>query len=79
MEKHETKICPRCFDTFECKAGSILLCQCNTISLKEEESHYINQQFDDCLCINCMKDLKKEYNRNLFKEKLKKISRLFNS
>ncbi|MEM9897469.1 MAG: cysteine-rich CWC family protein [Bacteroidota bacterium] len=61
MIKHEITPCPRCGKTFECKVGSILLCQCTTVELNQEERDYINEWFDDCLCASCMKDLKAEY------------------
>jgi len=42
MSKHETRQCARC-DTllfnklFECKSGSIMLCQCQTVVLSTEQ------------------------------------------
>jgi hypothetical protein len=64
MYKHEEKICPRCSETFECKLGSILLCQCTAVKLNEVERDYIREQYDDCLCAKCMKELRAEYNNN---------------
>ncbi len=55
---HEQKYCPRCNLQFECKAGSIHLCQCSAVYLNEEEKAFIAGQFDDCLCINCLHQLK---------------------
>lgn len=79
MDKHEGKRCPNCGSCFECKLGSILLCQCNTVPLTEAERDYIHNKFDDCLCATCMKALKQAYHDQLFQEKLKKISGLFNT
>jgi len=61
MCKHEDKHCPRCQTLFECKAGSIMLCQCNTIQLSAEERAYVGAKFDDCLCAACLAVLQKEY------------------
>ncbi len=73
MIKHEIKYCPRCNTPFECKVGSILLCQCSTISLNDDERDYIKQKFDDCLCVNCLKELKIEYHNNELKNKIKRL------
>lgn len=77
MIKHEIKYCPRCNTPFECKVGSILLCQCSTVSLHPEERDYIQEKFDDCLCANCLKELKIEYHNNQLKNKIKKILEQF--
>ena len=61
MCKHEDKNCPRCNALFECKAGSIMLCQCSTIQLSAAERVYVESKFEDCLCINCLRYLQKEY------------------
>jgi hypothetical protein len=67
MCKHEEKHCPRCNIVFECKAGSIALCQCSTIQLSVEERVYVESKFEDCLCVHCLQALQKEY--LIFKEK----------
>ncbi len=73
MCEHEQKYCPRCQARFECKVGSILLCQCSAVPLNQDERDYMSGQYNDCLCANCMKDLKAEYHDNLFKGKLKNM------
>ncbi|WP_455201126.1 cysteine-rich CWC family protein [Kaarinaea lacus] len=60
--KHETKNCPRCNTEFECKSGSVLLCQCQTIVLSTEQLDYITSLYADCLCISCLHALRTEYN-----------------
>lgn len=67
MCKHEEKQCPRCKEAFECKAGTIMQCQCSTIQLSLEERLYVESKFEDCLCINCLHAMQREY--ILFKEK----------
>jgi hypothetical protein len=61
MCRHEEKHCPRCSIAFECKAGTIAQCQCSAIRLSAEESAFIQARYDDCLCINCLRDLQKKY------------------
>lgn len=67
MCKHEEKHCPRCNNSFECKAGTIMQCQCSAIQLSVEERIYIDSKFEDCLCIDCLRYLQQEYVQ--FKEK----------
>ncbi len=67
MCRHEEKKCSRCKSVFECKSGSITQCQCNGIQLSEEERIYIEAKYEDCLCIECLYYLQREYVQ--FKEK----------
>jgi len=67
LTKHETKNCPRCNTHFECKSGSILLCQCQTILLSEKQMNYISSQYVDCLCIHCLYELSAEYDDRMTK------------
>ncbi|MBL7701618.1 MAG: cysteine-rich CWC family protein [Ferruginibacter sp.] len=69
---HEEKHCPRCNIAFECKAGTITQCQCSAIRLSAEESAFIQSKYDDCLCINCLRDLQKNYSHFKTKYILKK-------
>lgn len=73
--KHETKNCPRCNTNFECKSGSILLCQCQTILLSEEQMNYVSSLYDDCLCISCLYALRTKYNQHRHEEKIRSIAR----
>lgn len=77
MVEHEHKYCPRCNAVFECKVGSIQLCQCSLVKLTENERDFIRKDFEDCLCNHCMKSLKSAYHKNIFQEKLKKILGVF--
>lgn len=77
--KHEQKYCPRCQLAFECKVGSIMLCQCSGIKLNGEEREYMNAKFCDCLCAYCMKEIKTEYHALQFEKKLRLLSGMFNS
>ena len=62
MPQHENKKCPRCSTSFECKTGSILLCQCSQVEMTAEQLEYSSTQYDDCLCRSCLEDLRSEYN-----------------
>ncbi|WP_338069463.1 cysteine-rich CWC family protein [Leptospira montravelensis] len=63
--KHEDKICPHCLRIFECKVGSISLCQCTKVNLSLAEREYLATQYTDCLCYQCMEILSFEYKMNL--------------
>lgn len=62
MPQHEKKQCPRCKAGFECKSGSILLCQCSKIELTAEQLEYTCNKYDDCLCLACLQELRTEFN-----------------
>ena len=62
MAKHEQKQCPRCGTLFECKTGSIERCQCQTVSLDDDQLDYIRSLYDDCLCAECLEALRMECN-----------------
>ncbi|RZK01938.1 MAG: hypothetical protein EOO43_23610 [Flavobacterium sp.] len=53
--------CPRCQQSFACKANTIGACQCSTIHLTKEQSQYISQQYSACLCISCLYALQQEF------------------
>ena len=75
QSKHELKHCPRCQSEFECKSGSILLCQCQAIALSSLQRDYIYANFDDCLCVSCLVELRREYNNLQHRNMLQKIRR----
>ena len=72
--KHETKNCQCCGKGFECKSGSILLCQCQTVVLSPEQLDYISARYDDCLCATCLLALRGEFNALQHEERLKQFS-----
>lgn len=73
MPKHEKKQCPRCNDSFECKTGTILLCQCSKIEMTDEQLEYSNTKYDGCLCFTCLKELRTEYNNLSFSKNINNI------
>jgi hypothetical protein len=67
MSNNETKLCPRCQASFECKPGNITQCQCFGLKFTVEERTFIEQRYHDCLCKNCLLQLKNQV--ELFREK----------
>jgi len=59
--KHEHTACPRCGRLFECRVGSINLCQCQAVSLTEAQREYANSLYQECLCADCLVALRSEY------------------
>jgi hypothetical protein len=63
MPQHEDKNCSKCGDIFECKLGSITICHCFDVPLNREETLYIAQNYNDCLCHKCLVE-EKQISRN---------------
>jgi len=70
---HEEKRCPRCRQSFECKTGSILLCQCQTVRLDEAQQAWIAERYDDCLCSQCLRELRTHFNRQQHQERIRRL------
>jgi Cysteine-rich CWC len=68
MCQHEQKKCPCCQQHFECKVGSILLCHCSAIVLTDAEQGFIKNKYNDCLCKNCLQQIKTTFKQH--KEKI---------
>lgn len=60
-QKHEIVRCERCSSPFECKANSFTKCQCAKVQLTLNETQYVSEQYEGCLCAGCLMVLKKEY------------------
>lgn len=58
------KICPRCQNDFECKSDDIINCQCASVEITQNQRDEILKQYDDCLCANCLEQLRIEYKIN---------------
>lgn len=70
MAEHEQKQCPRCLDSFECKTGSITLCQCHSVALTDDHHEYIHSQYNDCLCSSCLTELRRKFNLEIYESKI---------
>lgn len=55
----ETKTCPKCGRNFECNSYNILKCQCIQVPLNNKAKQLISEQYDDCLCLFCLKEFAK--------------------
>ncbi|UHG89885.1 cysteine-rich CWC family protein [Spirosoma oryzicola] len=71
--KHEHIACPRCQRPFECRVGSINLCQCQSITLTETQQHYIRSLYEGCLCADCLCALRTDYNNQTHQEKVNQL------
>lgn len=58
------KQCPRCHKTFECNDHNIKDCDCTKVKLSPESYEYISHTYEDCLCIECLKEIEKEQQRS---------------
>ncbi|NLT52483.1 MAG: cysteine-rich CWC family protein [Ignavibacteria bacterium] len=70
-----TKYCPRCNKQFECYQDSITECKCFSINLSSEELDIIRNVYDDCICPDCLLEIKGKYKslkENVRKEFLSK-------
>lgn len=70
MVLHASKQCGRCGAEFVCNPGAITECQCSAIVLTTAERSSIASNYDDCLCIQCLRALKAEMNIAFKSEKL---------
>jgi hypothetical protein len=61
MSHHELKECERCKTPFECKPANIAACECSGVQLSEHERTFIRTLYADCLCSNCLNQLKQEF------------------
>nr|MBC7613985.1 cysteine-rich CWC family protein [Pseudopedobacter sp.] len=63
--KHEIISCERCKIKIECKANNYTQCQCSKVQLNLNELQYISENYEGCLCANCLKELAIEYQKGL--------------
>lgn len=59
--KHEIVSCERCQSAFECKANSFTKCQCAEVQLTLNETQYVSELYNKCLCAACLLQLQREY------------------
>jgi hypothetical protein len=61
MIKHEIISCDRCGKHMECKANAYTKCQCSSVQLTLNEVQYISENFEGCMCADCLRALQVEY------------------
>ena len=49
--------CPRCGGAFHCGVNDIAPCACGTLKLDAATLQTLREQFTDCLCLNCLRQL----------------------
>ncbi|MFT3993093.1 MAG: cysteine-rich CWC family protein [Dysgonomonas sp.] len=71
------KICQRCSASFTCREDRIDLCKCKKISLVSGVRDYIKDNYDNCLCPDCLLETSTFFNacsvNPMYLEKIKKI------
>lgn len=50
------KLCPRCSTSFVCREDRTDLCSCSRIYLLSGVRDYIKENYEACLCPNCLKE-----------------------
>ncbi len=55
--KHETLICKRCGQSFECKVGDISRCQCTAVEISKKTVEFLETTMWGCLCVSCLKEI----------------------
>ena len=55
--KVEVKKCPKCGSSFECNQENILKCACMKVPLNNLARQTLAEQYNDCLCLNCLKEI----------------------
>lgn len=65
ITKHEIIQCERCAKSIECRANAFFKCQCSTVQLNLNEVQYISENYEGCMCAECLGELKDEYNLSL--------------
>lgn len=51
------KQCPRCGARFDCKVDALEQCDCIDIELTLPLLQRLQQEYDDCLCPHCLRQL----------------------
>ena len=57
-----TKKCPRCSKEFECSHSST--CWCSKYTINEKVREYLKNNYQDCLCEECLNSVIKNFNNN---------------
>src|SRR4051812_16403493 len=55
LYQHETKICPRCAQPFECRVQDVAHCQCYAVAVTAQGRAAMAEKYTDCLCPGCIK------------------------
>lgn len=58
---NQVKICPRCTDLVDCQPQAHSACGCTGIKLSAEVTSYISSNYNGCLCVPCLVQLKNRF------------------
>ena len=58
MKLVEKEVCPRCKQKFDCSKSN--KCWCFEIGLETEQLEKLGNEYDGCLCKNCIEELAAE-------------------
>jgi hypothetical protein len=61
---NEKLTCEACGESFECGAKSGT-CWCFDLAIEPESLALLREQFQNCLCFNCLQNSSQEKNKNL--------------
>lgn len=56
------KICPRCSTSFSCREDRTDLCQCTRTYVVPGVRDYVKENYDNCLCPQCLKETSQNFN-----------------
>lgn len=54
------KTCERCGKAFDCRPDDIANCQCSGVKLSPETRQELAENYRDCLCVECLKEVQEE-------------------
>lgn len=52
------KLCPRCNGPFTCGTENVSTCPCSSARLDSLQHSYLQMNYNECLCINCLTEVK---------------------
>ncbi|WP_082086939.1 cysteine-rich CWC family protein [Teredinibacter purpureus] len=62
MDASTPSTCPRCSGNFICRSDAISECHCTALQLTPQTADEIAQQWRDCLCEKCLKQVALQQN-----------------
>lgn len=56
------KICARCSNSFTCREDRTDLCQCTHTYMVPGSKDFVKNNYENCLCSACLKEISKSFN-----------------
>ncbi len=60
----QIKKCERCNQEFTCRHDNISECHCMHISISQRALKYLKENYNDCLCNKCTKEIAQKFSDN---------------